>query len=184
VEAGSRTILCSSDLSHYVNEGDLVSVGGVELEVAGDFICEDAVASDNSIGEYPCSFKVEYPHPYGATDVPTYGAANMLGSVHVEIGTTQVLSDWDLIPHLAAGDSIVVRDPTSGEYFHSLVAAVSATSVTLADGYEGPSAIRASAYASPYAVVPFDASAEEVRDAIESLPSVGSAEVSREGPDE
>lgn len=184
VEAGSRTILCSSDLSHYVNEGDLVSVGGVELEVAGDFICEDAVASDNSIGEYPCSFKVESPHPYGATDVPTYGAANMLGSVHVEIGTTQVLSDWDLTPHLAAGDSIVVRDPTSGEYFHSVVAAVSATSVTLEDGYEGPSAIRASAYASPYAVVPFDASAEEVRDAIESLPSVGSAEVSREGPDE
>ena len=184
VEAGSRTIFCSSDLSHYVNQGDPVSVGGVELEVAGDFTCEDTVTSDNSIGEYPCSFKVEYPHPYGAKDVSTYGAANMLGSVHVETGTTQVLSDWDLTPHLVAGDSIVIRDPTSGKYFHSLVAAVSDTSVTLEDGYEGPSAVRASAYGSPYAVVPFDASAEEVRDAIESLPSVGSAEVSREGPDE
>lgn len=184
VEAGSTTILCSSDLSHYVNEGDLVSVGGVELEVAGDFTCEDTITSDNSIGEYPCSFKVVSPHPYGAKDVPTYGAANTLGSVHVETGTTQVLSDWDLTPRLAAGDSIVVRDPTSGEYFYSLVAAVSATSVILADGYEGPSAIRASAYASPYAVVPFDASAEEVRDALESLPSIGSAEVSRQGPDQ
>lgn len=183
VQAGSKTILCSSDLSHYVNEGDLVSVGGVELEVAGDFTCEDTVTSDNNVGEYPCSFKVESPHPYGAQDVSTYGAANMLGSVHVEIGSTQMLSDWDLTPHLVAGDRIVVRDPASGEYFHSLVAAVSDTSVTLEDGYVGPSAVRASAYASPYAVVPFDASAEEVRDAIESLPSVGSAEVSREGPD-
>lgn len=184
VEPGSRKIQCSSDLSHYINEGDMISVGGVELEVAGDFACEDTVTWDNSIGDYPCTFTVESPHPYGAKNVFIYGAKNMLGGVHVETGSTQVRSDWDLTPHLVAGDSIIIRDMTSGEYFHNLVAAVSDTGVTLEQGYEGSSAARASAYSSPYALVPFDASAEEIRDAIESLPSVGSAEVSRQGPDE
>lgn len=184
MEAGSRMVQCSSDLSHYVNEGDVVEVGGVQLVVAGDFVCEDVVTSDNTLTAYPCSFSVESPHPSGAEDVSVYGASNGLGSVHVQNGDTEVLTDWDLTPYLSAGDRITVRDPVSGEYFQSTVFSLGHARVTLEAGYEGPSAVRAAAFFSPYVVVPFDASAEELRDAIESLPSVGSAEVTREGPDE
>lgn len=184
VEAGSRMISCSSDLSHYVNEGDLVEVGGLELVVAGEFTCEDTVAWDNSVREYPCTFTVESPHPSGASDVPVYGASNTLGSVHVESGSTEVLTDWDLTPYLVAGDKIVVRDPTSREYFKSVVSSVDSSRVFLEEGYTGASAVKASAFFSPFAVVPHDASAEELRDAIESLPSVGSAGATRKGPDE
>lgn len=185
VEAGSRTIQCSSDLSRYVNKGDIVVVGGVQLVVAGDFSCEDTVASDNTITEYPCSFAVESPHASGAVDVPAYGASNTLGRVQVENASPSVRTDWDLTPYLSAGDMITVRDPTSGEYYQSIVSSVvDATTITLGANYEGPSAVGATAYFSPYAVVPFDASAEELRDAMESLPSIGSVEVSRKGPDE
>lgn len=183
MEAGSRTVQSASDLSHYVNEGDVIEVGGVQLVIAGDFVCEDVVAWDNTLAAYPCSFAVEFPHPSGVQDVPAYGASNSLGSVHVQNGDTTVLTNWDLTPFLSAGDLITVRDPASGEYFQSDVLSLDGSSVTLEAGYEGPSAVRASAFFSPYAVVPFDASAEEVRDAIESLPSVGSVEVAREGPD-
>ncbi|CAN0356856.1 unnamed protein product, partial [Ectocarpus sp. 12 AP-2014] len=184
VEAGSRTVQCSEDLSHYVSAGDVIEVGGVQLVVTGDFVCEDTVANDNTVGTYPCSLAVESPHPSGAVAVPAYGASNGLGSVHVETGSTRVLTDWDLTPYLTEGDAIIVRDPTTGEYFEGVVASVDQDRVFLQSGYDGPSAVRAAAFFSPYAVVPFDASAEEVRDAIESLPSVGSAEVTREGPDE
>lgn len=184
VEAGSTTVRCSSDLSRYVNEGDIVEVAGLQMVVAGDFACEDEVASDNTLGAYPCSFAVDSPHPYGADAVPAYGASNSLGSVHVVNGNTTMLTAWDLSTHLAAGDKITVRDPSSGEYHQGTVASVEDSLVTLESEYEGPSAVRASAFFSPYTVVPFDASAEELRDAIESLPSVGSAEVTREGPDE
>ncbi len=187
VVAGSRTIQCSADLSHYINKGDVVEVGGVQLVVAGDFSCEDTVASDNTVAEYPCSFAVESPHVSGAEDVPAFGASTTLGRVHVENvenADTTVRTDWDLTPYLSAGDMITIRYPTSGEYYQSAVSSVDASTVTLGADYEGPSAVGATAYMSPYAVVPFDASAEELRDAIESLPSVGSVEVSRKGPDE
>lgn len=184
VDAGSRTIRSSSDLSHYVNPGDRLKVGGVELTIAGDFTCEDRIAWDNTIEEYPCAFVTESPHPTGASGVPAYGMSNGLGSVHVESGSTQVLTDWDLTPYLMAGDGIVMRDPASGAYYHSVVTSVTSGSITLEAGYEGASAVRAAAFYSPYAVIPFDASAEELRDAVESLPSVGSAEVTRIGPDE
>ena len=185
IEAGSWTVQSSEDLSHYVSKGDVVEVEGVELVVAGEFACEDTVTSGNTVAAYPCSFAVESPHPVGVDGAPVYGASNSLGSVHVESGSTAVLTDWDLTPYLSAGDAITIRDPTSGEYFQGTVASLDATTVTLGSGYAGPSAVavRAAAFFSPFAVVPFDASAEELRDAIESLPSVGSAEVSRKGPD-
>lgn len=184
MEAGSRTVQCSSDLSHYVNEGDVVEVGGVQLVVAGEFKCEDAVAWDNTLAAFPCSFTVTSPHPAGVEDVPAYGASNSLGSVHVQNGDATILTNWDLTPYLSAGDRITTRDPDSGEYFQSTVFSLDEARVTLEEGYQGPSAVRASAFFSPYAVIPYDASAEEFRDAIEALPSVGSVEVTREGPDE
>lgn len=184
VDAGSRIIYSSSDLSHYINTGDLVEVGGVELAVAGDFKCEDSVAFDNSVGSHPCSFAVENPHPYGASDVPAYGLSNALGSVHVTSGSVEILTDWNLTPYLVPGDSIIVRDPTTREYHRSVVTSVDTTTVTLQESYEGVTAVRAAAFYSPFALVPFDASAEELRDAVQSLPSVASAEVSRKGPDE
>lgn len=184
VDAGSRRIYSSSDLSHYINAGDLVAVDEVELVVAGDFTCEDSVAFDNVVASYPCSFVVESPHPYGASDVPAYGQSNALGSAHVTSGSTEVLTDWDLTAYLVPGDSIIVRDPTTREYHRSVVSSVDTTVVTLEDGYDGDTAVRAAAFYSPFALVPLDASAEELRDAIESLPSVASAEVSRKGPDE
>lgn len=184
VDAGSRTIRCSSDLSHYISPDDLVEIQGVELVVAGDFKCEDTVAWDNSLAEYPCTFTAKSPHPVGAIGVPIYGASNGLGSVHVDSGSTRVLTDWDLTNYLMAGDIIVIRDPGSHEYHSSVIASVTSTSVLLEEGYPGSSSLRAAAFFSPFVVVPFDASAEELRDAIVSLPSVGSAEVNREGPDE
>lgn len=185
MEAGSRTVQCSEDLSHYVRTGDVVEVEGVQLVVAGDFACEDTVTAGHTVADYPCSFAVESPHPVGATNVPAYGASNSLGSVRVKTGSTAVLTDWDLTSYLSAENMIIIRDPTSGEYFQSTVTDVTDTSVTLGSAYPGPStvAVRAAAFFSPFAVVPFDASAEEVRDAIESLPSVGSVEVTRKGPD-
>lgn len=186
MEGGSRTVQCSEDLSHSVSTGDVVEVKGVQLVVAGDFACEDMVTTGHTVADYPCSFAVESPHPVGATNVPAYGASNSLGSVHVDSESTTVLTDWDLTPYLSAGNMIIIRDPTSGEYFQSIVTnPVTATSVTLGSAYPGPStvAVRAAAFFSPFAVVPFDASAEDVRDAIESLPSVGSVEVTRKGPD-
>lgn len=184
VEAGSTRMRSSSDLNHYINEGDLVSVGGVELVVAGEFTCEDEVAFDNIVERYPCSFKVETPHPYGVDEVPIYGASNSLGSVHVERGSSEVLTDWDLTRLCVPGDAIIVRDTLSGEYYQSTLAALTATGIVLEDGYEGPSSVRAAAFFRPFAVVPSDASAEELRNAIESLSSVGSVEVTRQGPDE
>lgn len=184
VDAGSRTIRCSSDLSHYISPHDLVEIQGVELVVAGDFKCEDTVAWDNSLAEYPCTFTVETALPVGAIGVPIFGASNGLGSVHVNSGSNRVWTDWDLTNYLIAGDMIVIRDPASHEYYSCVIASVASTSVLLEKGYPGSSSLRASAFFSPFVVVPFDASAEELRDAIESLPSVGSAEVSREGPDE
>lgn len=185
VEAGSHAVQSSEDLSHYVSKGDVVEIEGVQVVVAGEFACEDTVTSGNTVAAYPCSFAVESPQPVGADGVPVYGASNSLGSVHVESGSTAVLTDWDLTPYLAAGDVITIRDPTSGEYFQGTVSSLDATTVTLGSGYAGPStvAVKAAALFSPFAVVPFDASAEELRDAIESLPSVGSAKVSRKGPD-
>ncbi|CAM9503934.1 unnamed protein product, partial [Hapterophycus canaliculatus] len=184
MEAGSRTVRCSSDLSLYINDGDIVEIAGLQLVVVGEFACEDEVAVDNTLSAYPCSFAVDSPHPSGADKVPAYGASNSLGSVHVVNGSTTVRTAWNLTPYLGAGDRISVRDPTSGEYYQGTVASVGESRVILESDYEGSSAVRASAFFSPYAVVPFDSSAEELRDAIESLPSVGSAEVTREGPDE
>lgn len=184
VDAGSRTIRCSSDLSHYISPHDVVEIQGVELVVAGDFKCEDTVAWDNSLAEYPCTFIVETAHPIGAIGVLIYGASNGLGSVHVNSGSTEVWTDWDLTNYLIAGDMIVIRDPASHEYYSCMIVSVTSTSVLLEEGYPGSSSLRASAFFSPFVVVPFDASAEELRDAIESLSSVGSVEVNREGPDE
>lgn len=184
MEAGSRTVKCSSDLSHYVDEGDTIEVGELQLVVAGDFACQDVVAWDNTLAAYPCSFAVESPHPSGVQDVPAYGASNSLGSVHVQHGDTKILTNWDLTHYLSSGDLIIIRDPASGEYFQSTVLSLDETRMILETGYEGPSAVRASAFFSPFVTVPFDASAEEVRDTIESLPSVGSVEVTRIGPDE
>ena len=188
VDAGSKTVRSTEDLSRYIVKGDVVEIEGVQLVVEGDFACEDEVTTGHTVDDYPCSFAVESPHSVGAVGVPAYGASNSLGSVHVVQGDTAVLTDWDLTPYLTAGDVITIRDPASGEYFQSTVSAtppISATTLTLDTGYAGPStvAVKAAAFFSPFAVVPFDASAEELRDAIESLPSVGSAEVSRKGPD-
>lgn len=182
VEAGSRKVQSSKDLSHYVSKGDVVEVEGVQLVVAGEFACEDTVTTGN-VADCPCSFAVESPHPLGTDSAPVYGASNSIGSVHVVNGETAVLTDWDLRPYLSAGDVITIRDPTSGEYFQGTVLSVVEATVTLTSGYAGPSTVKAAAFFSPFTVVPFDASAEEVRDAIESLPSVGSVEVSRKGPD-
>lgn len=184
VEAGSTTLYSSADLAHYITAGDLISVDGVDLVVSGRFSCQDTVAWDNELEEYPCSLEVETPHPYGATNVAVYGASNSLGSLHVASGSSDVLTDWDLTSFLVPGDSIVIRDPESGEYLHSTIASVSNISLQLEDGYEGSSTVRAAAFFRPYAVVPFDASAEELRDALESLSSIGSAEVTRQGPDD
>lgn len=184
VAAASRTVYSSSDLAHYIIAGDLVSVDGSELVVAGAFSCEDTVAWDNIVDPYPCRFEVETPHPYGANGVPIYGASNSVGSVRVTSGRSKVLTDWDLRAFLVPGDAVVVRDPSSEQYFQSTIMSLTATELVIEDGYEGPSAARAAAFFCPYAVVPFDASAEELRYAIESLPSVGSAEVTRLGPNE
>lgn len=184
VEAGSTTLYSSADLAHYITAGEIISVGGVELVVYGKFSCQDTVAWDNELDEYPCTLEVETPHPHGATNVAVYGASNSLGSVHVTSGSSYVLTDWDLTSFLIPGDSIVIRDPESGEYLQSITTSVSNISLQLEDGYKGSSTVCAAAFFRPYAVVPSDASAEELRDAIESLPSIGSAEVTRQGPDD
>lgn len=186
VEAGSRTVQSSQDLSRYVSEGDVVGVKGVELVVTGEFACEDTDTAGLIVAGYVCSFAVESPHPFDAEGVPAYGASNSLGSVHIQSGNpAELLTGRDLTPYLLAGDVIIIRDPTSGQYFQGTVSSLDATRVTLDAAYTGPStgAVRAAAFYRPFAVVPSDASAEELRDAIEALPSVGSAEVSRKGPD-
>ena len=183
VDAGSKTIRCSSDLSHYINPGDLVKIGEVNLVVAGTFTCEDKVAWENSGAEYPCTFAVESPHPTGAFAVPAYGASNAVGSAHVSSGSKKVLTDWDLTHYLIAGDIIVIRDPISQKYHQCVIASVTSIDITLEEGYPGLSSPRAAVFFRPFVVVPFDSSAEELRDAVESLPGVGSVDVTREGPD-
>lgn len=135
------------------------------------------------MGDYPCSFEIEHPHPNGADDVPVYGASNSLGCVHATSGRSEVLTDWDLTSYLIPGDYIVIRDPNSGEYVQSTVASVGTDSLELEGGYQGSSSVCAAAFFRPFAVVPFDSSAEELRNAIEILPSIGSADVTRQGPD-
>lgn len=184
IDAGSKIVRCSSDLSHYINKGDLIALAGVEMIVDGDFACEDSVAWDNTLAEYPCSFAVDSSHPHGAYGFPIYGASNSLGSVHVERGSTKVLTDWNLVPFLAARDTIILRDQSLARFSSYVVSSVSNDVVELAEEFRGPSMLRAAAFFSPFTIVPFDATAEEIRDALESLPSVGSVEVTRMGPDE
>ncbi|CAM9165015.1 unnamed protein product, partial [Choristocarpus tenellus] len=183
VDAGSRVVYSSSDLSHYINRGDLVSVNGLELVVSGAFSCKDDVAEGN-VAEYPCTFETETVHPEGAERVPIYGAANSLGSVHVINGEAIILTDRDLTPYITSDEAIVVRDSESGIHYYLQVDSLTSSSLSLVQEYEGLTATRATAFKPPHALVPHDASAEELRQALESLPSLGSVEVSRLGPDD
>jgi len=170
VTKGSKVASVSASVTSVLNFGDEVVIDGERFTV-------DPLGS-SSTRKLPLS---SY-HTTGVTAALIYKKTDTY-IVGVTLNSATLTSSIDLTPLIGAGERIMIYiyyDDTSLEY---VVSSVTSTTVVLTSSYKGTTNTAATLYRRKRVRLPYDASADEMKEALESLPGIGSVEVERFGPE-
>ncbi|KAL7514942.1 hypothetical protein ACHAXN_013076 [Cyclotella atomus] len=131
-------------------------------------------------------FEIKEYHIKGTGDQPVFGYRmnSYIGAATLSSGDATLIesSGQNLEAFVKPGDSIQVMDDT-GAKIHLTVTAVSGTTVDFSPRYAGGT-VTTPIHARRKVIVSSNASCAEMKTALESLPDIGSVDVTREGPNQ
>ena len=159
------------DLTPVLHTGELVLIGE-------ELVTVRSVHNDG--------FAIKEYHVKGTGDTPVFGYRmdNYIGSTTLNAGDTTLneANGQNLEPLIRPGEVIEVMNDTGGKV-HLTVNAVSGNAVSFSPSHTGSSAITP-IFTRKKVIVPANASSAQMKSALESLPDIGSVEVTRYGPNQ
>jgi hypothetical protein len=173
VEKGSRIASTSADLRPLLRRGQTVKIG-------------DEILTVDTVGDFTCSeLPLSSYHVVGAAAVNIYIMDNIIGFVKATKDATSVTTSGDYSTSLLEGQFIWLDNDVYA------VSSIDATSISLGDPldhtqskqYVGDTDTHVLLLERKKIEVDFDESEYTLDAKIESLPGVGSVDVSRVGPD-
>ena len=167
---GSRWVdTMGIDLTTFLFQGETIFI-------SGELVTVREVYSDGfEIGEY---------HVKGTSDSPVFGYRmdNFIGAATISSGDSTIIevSGQNLEPIIAPGEVIEVFNDI-GVKTHLTVVAVTGSSLNFAPPFTGTT-VTTPIYSQKKVILPANSSSAQMKSALESLPDIGSVEVTREGP--
>lgn len=170
VDAGSRFIdTMGDDLSAVLHRGETIVI-------EGEYVMIESV----EVGRI--QLKEYHVRGTDGSAVLGYRMDNYIGSTTIVSGDTTLTeaNGQDLTLAVQVGDVIEITNDVGGKEYLTIVSVIG-SSISFSPCYAGDT-VETPIYAKKKVIVSANASSSQMKAAIESLPDVGSVEVSREGP--